>query len=117
VHPKQGQHYWGVVEGNLENSLAAVSISDSEISGIVTMDNTQYALGKMKHSDQEIFYPTDKIENPVEDRDVLEVPDTEPLAYMDSFGTANAGSDDVCVKLYIEAESNMFDHHGDVETT
>jgi hypothetical protein len=117
MHFQQGQHYWGVVEGNLENSLAAVSISDSEISGIVTVDGEQYALGKMKHSDQEIFYPTANIENPVEDRDVLEVPDTEPLAYMDSFGTANAGSDEVCVKLYIEAESNMFDHHGDVETT
>jgi len=38
--PEQGQHYWGVVQGDVEHSLAAISISDHEISGIVQMGAT-----------------------------------------------------------------------------
>lgn len=59
--PGQGQHYWGVVQGDFEHSLAAISISENEISGLVQMGNRQYVLGKMENSDQEIFYPSDKL--------------------------------------------------------
>jgi len=38
--PEQGQHYWGVVQGDNENSLAVISISENEISGLVQMGNS-----------------------------------------------------------------------------
>jgi len=37
---EQGQHYWGVVQGDADNSVASISISENEISGLVQLGNT-----------------------------------------------------------------------------
>lgn len=116
--PEQGQHYWGVVQGDIEHSLAAISISDYEISGIVQMGATQYVLGKMDNSEQEIFYPSDKLNAfPNFTLDELEAPNGAKIPTFESFKAFGAESDDLCMKLYVEAESDMYRHHGSIEET
>lgn len=40
VEPSVGHHYFGVVQDHLEDSLAEISISEFEISGIIQLGDT-----------------------------------------------------------------------------
>lgn len=62
ISPPQGLHYRGIVEGNTEDSLASISISEYEIAGIVQFENHTYVLGRMENSNVEVFYRDDQLQ-------------------------------------------------------
>lgn len=60
--------YWGKVVG-AEKSFVTLTVSQNEVSGIITSDKFNYTLGKIKDSDLHIIYTTNElpIEKSVED--------------------------------------------------
>lgn len=111
-----GRHYWGIVKGHPEDSLAAISISDDEIAGLVQLGSDQYVLGKMKEREMEVFYRVDKFKHqPPFNLDTVLVPFDEPKPKdkPEPGDTWQSPINEVtCVKVYLETEFDMYQYHG-----
>lgn len=57
VHYTNGLHYWGIIKGN-NSSIAAISIFDNEVMGMISSNDGNFVLGKL-HDDKDgrhIYY-------------------------------------------------------------
>ena len=89
----QGQHYWGIVEGRPDDSLASCSISDYETSCIIQLGDDQFELGNLLGTDLEILYNTKQLQvSPaVNLDDKIEVPDSKSKPSAKSMSAQQTG--------------------------
>ena len=119
-----GLYYRGIVKGNA-NSLAAISVFENEIIGMVSTDDGNYVIGKMDGkgfaSNEYIIYNDFdlKKENPFvcgADDDgpmgLPSTPDADPADALPSYASTCK-----TVKVYIEADSLLYFNKGSVLLT
>jgi len=66
VLPSNGVYYRGVVQG-IANSTVAITLSDGELSGLISDDFGNYNLGKLKTSDTYAIYNADNLRTQLSD--------------------------------------------------
>ncbi|PKP46131.1 MAG: hypothetical protein CVT94_15715 [Bacteroidetes bacterium HGW-Bacteroidetes-11] len=106
-----GLHYHGYVEG-VDHSLAAISVFDDEVMGLVITHEGSYNLGKIKNESQKhIFYlDSDLIDSPILNCETVH--DFEGYTLEEVSSSPRAAGD--CVRIYIEADQTMFNGMGSV---
>ena len=117
VDVNRGLHYRGVVKGD-SRSVVAISIFKDEVMGIISNDDGNLVLGKLKGtnwSDEHVLY---------NDKDVLQDHHFECATEDDGIGYKpkdleynNQKSPGDCIKLYIEADYDIFQDKGSVSAT
>ena len=108
----QGRHYWGIVEGRPDDSVAACSLQETEYSCLVQLGDDQFVLGNMADSDQEVFYNTkDLNSNPNVGYDTV----LNPTGLATSGLEDNTKVDDPCVAIYVEVEYDIYEYHNSDE--
>ena len=60
--PVEGCNYSGVVKGHENDSLAAITIADDEIMGIIQLHGHQHVLGNYGKTGYEVFYRDDQLQ-------------------------------------------------------
>ncbi|MCB9304391.1 MAG: hypothetical protein H6566_27455 [Lewinellaceae bacterium] len=108
---KGGLHYQGYVEGQ-EKSLAAISVFDDQVMGVISTADGNYNLGKLGNSEKaHMLFLDRKMVNPppfdcsTEDDGIGYRP--EQL----NFSQRNVGD---CTKIYIEGGQSLFNNLGSV---
>ena len=56
----QGDYYWGMVKGKT-NSMAAISVFEDNIEGLITIDGETFNFGKLKDEPYHIMYRADDV--------------------------------------------------------
>ncbi len=107
-----GQHYWGIVKDR-PGTLAAISVFDHEIMGMVNTETERYVLGALANDADRthvIYRERDlRMKNPNQcHADLLEKIDTDTPV-----GNRSAGPDN-CVRQYMEADYTIFQNKGSV---
>ncbi len=116
--PTQGVHYRGVVRGRENTSMAAISIFDNELMGIVSLKNEgNFTIGKLKGENIHVMY---------QDRNLKQSPTFKCAMPDDSFEgyskdiLLNSASTntlfivDRCVRMYLETEFDIFQNLGSI---
>lgn len=108
---KAGLHYHGYVEGE-EHSLAAISVFDNEVMGLVVTHEGSYNLGRIKNeSEKHIFYlDRDLVDSPVLNCETLH--DFKGYTAEELSASPRTAGD--CVRIYIEADQSLFNNLGSV---
>lgn len=107
-------HYRGIVEGD-KNSIAAISVSADEVAGIISNDQGNYVLGKIKDANgKHIFYNSRNLkEKPVFGCGTNTSIPLEPGTYFK--GTESTSSLTAkCVNWYWETDFDIFTGKGSV---
>lgn len=111
-----GAYYWGIVAGQ-PKSLAAISIIEGEVSGLIHIKGTTYNLGRIegKNDDLHVIYRAEDLQQP---------PPADCFAddeehYIgggkdDQRITGHTKAADNCVKMYIEVDYDIFVGKGGV---
>jgi regulation of enolase protein 1 (concanavalin A-like superfamily) len=104
-----GLHYHGYVEGE-EKSLAAISVFDNEVMGLIITREGSFNLGKLANSEKaHVVYLDKKIINPpVVDCHTADDGKGYRLEQL-NFSQRNVGD---CVKMYIEGDHTLFNNLG-----
>ena len=110
-------HFRGMVQ-NEPNSVAAISISENEISGIIGVNETSFVIGKLQNErNQHIIYnERDLREKPLIDCGTDTKIPLEPATYIKGMKDANstAGLTSKCVNWYWETDVDIFNTRGSV---
>ncbi len=111
----QARHFRGVVRG-MPNSLVAISLFDDNVMGMISTDDGNFNIAKMKSGNDYIIY---------NDRNLIATPDFEcetedddfegydPNVLLGSGGTTRAFETN-CVRFYFETEFDIFQNFGTV---
>ncbi|MEZ5042664.1 MAG: zinc-dependent metalloprotease [Saprospiraceae bacterium] len=114
-----GLHYRGIIKGD-ESSIAAISIFDNEIMGLVSSKSGNIVIGKLqnrKTDDKHIIYDD---ENIIRDIGMECGTVDDGIGYTNedlSFKGTNAKTVGDCIRLYIEVDHNIFLDKGGVNET
>ena len=113
---EQKGHYWGIVEGRVDDSLAACSLQDSEYACLVSVGDDTFVLGNMGDTGSEVFYNTKDLHgSPAVEYGVLDNPMTAGQGPTIAGMEDNTSVDDPCVTLYVEVEYDIYQHHNSDE--
>ncbi len=109
-------HFWGTVKGH-PNRLAAISIFEDEVMGLITDRTSNLVIGKLQNTDEHIIYEDTELTNLSEftcatPDDGRVYPEAE---LQDVHTTLREGSK--CVKLYIEVDKDIHDNKGGLQNT
>lgn len=115
---QHGTHYWGTIKG-IEDSLATISVFDNEVIGSFSSpERGNFVLGKLGGNNPQndhILYAEDDLTSPMPLH--CEMPDDgtvfSPEQLADSF-TAQVTR---CVKVFVEADFDLFQNRGSVGET
>jgi Concanavalin A-like lectin/glucanases superfamily/Metallo-peptidase family M12/Ig-like domain CHU_C associated len=117
VKVQKGVFYKGIVKGD-DNSVVSLSLSNGELSGIISNDNGNYILGKIKNASNYVFYndhellEKSKFDCAVEETIEHNIEQTRQLALTETL---------VCsprpVQIYFEADNSIFVAQGSNMTT
>lgn len=111
-----GAYYWGIVDGHPQ-SLAAISILDGEVSGLIHLEGNTFNLGRMdgKNDGLHVLY---------RDMDLQQTPAANCFADDDEHYIGNgksnqpidgyAKAEDNCVRMYVEVDYDIFVGKGGV---
>lgn len=116
----EAKHYRGIVDGN-SNSIAAISIINGEIYGVFGDDSGDYNLGKIEDGTENyILYPSSAMRANLSHEcgnDESHSTDSFPNRVDNSNNHRAAG--DLCkkVRLYWEADNNLYTNKGTVANT
>jgi hypothetical protein len=111
---KGGVHYWGITEGDL-NSIAAISIFENEVMGLITSPNEgNIVLGKLENAPlgYYILYNDSKlsINNPIE----CNTQDDENFAYSNNELDEPDRAIGDCIRLFWEVNYDIYTGKGSV---
>lgn len=113
-----GVHYWGMIKGS-EGSLAAISIFNDEVIGFYSSDRDgNFVLGKLGGANparDHILYAEKDLTGsiPVE----CDMPDDSGAFSPDQLDAQSTAQVTKCVKVYIEADFDLFQNKGGVNET
>ncbi len=116
VKVSKGVYYKGIIKGDAE-SLVSISIIEGEVSGIISNNEGNFVLGKIKKSDNYIFY---------NDRELIEKPkfqcgvkNDELKKILDSEIQSTLVENVACraVQIYFEADNSIYTAQGSNITT
>lgn len=111
-----GAYYWGIIDGN-PNSLAAISIIDGEISGLIHLEGATFNLGRMegKNDGLHVLY---------RNTDLQQTPSADCFTDDDEHyiggekneqpTTGYAKAQDNCVRMYVEVDYDIYVARGGV---
>jgi hypothetical protein len=118
VDVKVPRFYKGKIKGN-PNSFVSISVSPLGIEGLISSDELNYTLGKIKDSntDLHIIYKSDDLpSNQPFECNVVEVDQDEIVEKENSRGKRNANVSSVtgcrAIEIYFEADYQMYLDHG-----
>jgi len=113
----RGLHYWGIVKG-AEKSLVAISFFDNEMTGVISLKDRQYSLGKYENSDYHILYKESNLNyTPGFSCETPPLADDENEEIIVNNGSAAKAAADNCVEIHIEADYNLFQDMGGINNT
>lgn len=118
VNVQIGKHYRGIVKGD-EKSVAAISIFDGEISGLIVKENSPtIVVGKLENSNHHIAYADNQIaENFTLSCAVADDGVNYTRSELENH-SANQQLNQKCVRLYMEVDYNIYKGKGSsVQTT
>ena len=106
IEQPQGDYYWGKVKGKA-NSMAAISIFDNNIEGLITIDGETFNFGKLKDVPYHIMYRSNDV--PLEQPECLAESLVENIgntteASIPELGSAAVGS----VGVYYEIDHDIY---------
>jgi hypothetical protein len=102
-------NYHGIVEGD-DNSIVAITIANNEVIGLVSNDDGNYVIGKLKLSNKHIVYNDHNLKNDKKFvcETITDVPTTSGIP------DTTAGLVNKCVNLYYETDYDIFVGKGSV---
>ena len=118
-----GAHYWGVVVGHEQDSLASISISESEITGQVNIGTFTYVLGNMESGDMQIFYRTDMLGHRPEFKSDTVLPPSHyrpvypKVTPVDNMTFKQEPVALSCVNIYVEVAQDIYQSFGTIRRT
>ncbi len=118
VAHNSGVHYWGMIKGS-EGSLAAISVFQDEIIGFYSSDTVgNFVLGKLGGANparDHILYAEKDLTGsiPVE----CDMPDDNAAFSPDQLDAESTAQVTRCVKVFIEADFDLFQNKGSVTET
>lgn len=112
-HPMSGGAYYrGTVEGD-EHSVVALSFVDGEMMGVVSVNNRQFDIGKVEHSDVHVIYDATKVNR--------KAPTGCEVKYVEGYKPDMIGeaqietrAADKCVNIYFEVSYSIYQNKGSV---
>ncbi|PHN08219.1 M12 family metallo-peptidase [Flavilitoribacter nigricans] len=111
-----GAYYWGIVDGHPE-SLAAITVIDGEVSGLVHLEGSTFNLGRMegKKDGLHVFYRAEDLQqtppsNCFTDDDEHNI----GRGKHDDSVTAYTKAADNCVRMYVEVDYDIYQSRGGV---
>ena len=113
-----GVHYWGAIKG-AEDSLAAISIFKDEVIGFYSSDNSNFVIGKLggnnPRRDHILYAEKDLLGTIPVDCDMPDDGALPPPGDDDPPPPEEAAAR--CIKVYIEADFDLFQNKGSVDAT
>jgi hypothetical protein len=113
VKVKTGRHFRGIIRGQ-DKSVAAISIFDNEVMGLVSHPAAtgNMVLGKLDDQDTYIFYQDDQIVNKISK--ACATSDSGIPYSRDELSPAEDGTRALtdCVKLYLEVDNDIYINKG-----
>jgi Metallo-peptidase family M12 len=117
VNVSKGVFYKGVIKGD-DNSVVSLSLSNGELGGIISNDNGNYILGKIKNASNYIFYndrellEKSKFDCGVEETVEHHVEETRQMALSESLVCSSRP-----IQIYMEADNSIYTAQGSNITT
>ncbi|MFK7786350.1 MAG: M12 family metallo-peptidase, partial [Crocinitomicaceae bacterium] len=109
----RGIHYRGIVLGDENSSLVALSIFKNELIGVIsTNDKGDYNIGKLNNHAEHVLYNEEKLEsNPtfecLSDLNTIETPTITSGNF-----TKSNNPEDYCINVYFEVDNEIFISEG-----
>ena len=112
VGVNEGIHYRGIIKGD-PTSIAAISIYNNEIMGLISSDNGNLVIGKLKNQNKHIIYDDFNV---ITDMGLECGTLDDDIGYKDKDLRFDANTRDVgdCIRLYIEVDKDIHDDKGGV---
>ncbi len=108
-----GVHYWGIVKGD-NNSIAAISVFDNEVMGMISTASGNFVLGKLENdaTGKHIFYNDKNLNAPSPLQCYTE--DDNSLYRTEQLQNPNKLSMVNCIRLFWEVDYDIFTGKGSV---
>jgi Metallo-peptidase family M12 len=115
---QHGVHYWGVVKG-IDGSLATISVFNNELIGAFSLPQQgNFVVGKLAGNNPQgdhILYAEDDLTAPLQLH--CEMPDDNTIFSPEQLDDSFTAQVTRCVKVYIEADFDLFQNRGSVGET
>lgn len=111
-----GAYYWGIVDGN-PRSLAAITVIDGEVSGLIHLQGATFNLGRMegKNDGLHVLYRnTDLQQTPTADCFTDDVEHYIGGGKNEQPSTGYSKAQDNCVRMYVEVDYDIYQGKGGV---
>jgi hypothetical protein len=110
----RGIHYRGIVKG-MNHSVAAISVFDNEVMGILSFGRGNQVIGKMKDSGDNTHILYSDRDLKVQNDFACETPDDDHMYKLEQLmDNANKRATGDCIRLYIEIDNDIVSAKGGV---
>ncbi len=109
-------HYRGIIRG-IENSFVALTLTENEMSGVISTNDGNFVLGKLENSEQHIYYNDESIGQQLYWSCNAEENDKSiksNFTYFPNMGNDSKNVIQKCVKIYYETDYEIFQNKGSV---